>query len=80
MGTQEQIPEVAAAKAIATIAHRYQTDKNGVAYIDHPRRVAERLAPHDPQHVAAAWLHDVIEDSGISASDLIAAGISREVV
>ncbi|WP_426976311.1 HD domain-containing protein [Pseudarthrobacter sp. O4] len=70
--------EVAAAKAIATIAHRGQTDKIGVDYIEHPRRVAARLS--DPSHVAAAWLHDVVEDCGITAEDLIAAGISPDVV
>ena len=78
METQELTSEIAAAKAIATIAHRYQTDKIGVTYIEHPRRVAGRLT--DPTQVAAAWLHDVIEDCGVTADDLIAAGISREVV
>jgi (p)ppGpp synthase/HD superfamily hydrolase len=80
METPELTPEVAAAKAIATVAHRNQTDKIGVAYIEHPRRVAAGLAVKDPQHVAVAWLHDVIEDYGVTASDLIAAGISQEVV
>ena len=80
MGTQELEPEVAAAKAIATIAHRHQTDKIGIPYIEHPRRVVDGLAVPDARHLAAAWLHDVIEDCGISESDLIAAGISQEVV
>jgi hypothetical protein len=33
----------------------------------------------DPKNVAAAWLHDVIEDCGIAAEDLAAARISDEV-
>lgn len=78
MGNREASPEVAAAKAIATIAHRFQTDKIGVPYIEHPRRVSARL--DDPKHFAAAWLHDVIEDCGITADDLVKAGISQEVV
>ena len=78
MANDDKDPEVAAAKAIATIAHRFQTDKIGVPYIEHPRRVAASLA--DPKHVAAAWLHDVIEDCGITAEDLAAAGISDEVI
>ncbi|WP_104138790.1 HD domain-containing protein [Arthrobacter sp. ZGTC131] len=78
MGNHEAKSEVAAAKAIATIAHRFQTDKIGVPYIEHPRRVAARL--NDPKQVAAAWLHDVIEDCGVTAKDLAAAGISEEVV
>ena len=47
-------------------------------YITHPERVALSLT--DPQQVATAWLHDVIEDCGISAEELIKAGISDEVV
>lgn len=78
MANHDKDPEVAAAKAIATIAHRFQTDKIGVRYIEHPRRVADRLI--DPKHVAAAWLHDVVEDCGITAKDLAAAGISDEVI
>ncbi|WP_087874532.1 hypothetical protein [Arthrobacter globiformis] len=83
MENQEANPEVAAAKAIATIAHRFQTDKLcdpyiEHPYIEHPRRVANRL--DDPKHVAAAWLHDVIEDCSITAKDLRAAGISAEVI
>lgn len=69
---------VAAARAIAHIAHRGQVDKAGAAYIDHPRRVAERLT--HPAEVAAAWLHDVIEDCGITAEDLRDAGIPEDVV
>jgi (p)ppGpp synthase/HD superfamily hydrolase len=78
MANHDKDPEVAAAKAIATIAHRFQTDKIGVPYIEHPSRVAARL--NDPKHIAAAWLHDVIEDCGITAKDLAAAGISDEVI
>lgn len=78
MSTQSLAPEVAAAKAIAVIAHRGQTDRIGVAYIEHSLRVAARLS--DPREVAAAWLHDVIEDCNISAQDLLDAGISQDVV
>ncbi|MDQ0863750.1 phosphohydrolase [Arthrobacter globiformis] len=78
MENHEANPEVAAAKAIATIAHRFQTDKIGVPYIEHPGRVAARLT--NPKQVAAAWLHDVIEDCGITARDLEAAGISNQVI
>jgi hypothetical protein len=78
MGNHETNPEVAAAKAIATIAHRFQRDKIGTPYIEHPRRVAARLS--EPEQVAAAWLHDVIEDCAITVEDLAAAGISNEVI
>ena len=78
MANHDNNPEVAAAKAIATIAHRSQTDKIGMPYIEHPRRVAARLK--DPKHIAVAWLHDVIEDCGVTAENLAAAGISNEVI
>lgn len=78
MSTQSLTPEVTAAKAIAVIAHREQTDRIGIAYIEHPRRVAARLS--DSREVAAAWLHDVIEDCNISAQDLLDAGINEDVV
>ena len=57
---------VAAAKAIAVIAHRGQKDKTGQPYILHPYRVADSLST--PEEKAAGWLHDVIEDSDISNS------------
>ncbi len=78
MTADEHTELVAVARAIATIAHRGQTDKSGVAYIGHPERVAARVA--QPSQIAAAWLHDVIEDCGISAQDLIDAGIPDDVV
>ncbi|MFC7847105.1 phosphohydrolase [Arthrobacter sp. NPDC057388] len=34
----------------------------------------------DGKQTAAAWLHDVVEDCGITADDLAAAGISSEVI
>ena len=70
------------AQQIAARAHGLQKDKAGYAYIDHPRRVAERLNAQgeDTWVVAAGWLHDVLEDTTMTASDLIAEGIPDEVV
>ena len=63
------------ARDIATRAHRGQTDKSGADYIDHPRRVAQRVhhyAAAGQQDAAqvAAWLHDVVEDTGVTLDDL----------
>jgi (p)ppGpp synthase/HD superfamily hydrolase len=44
---------------IATEAHRGQSSKTGGPFIDHVRRVAERVVGEDETLVA--WLHDVIE-------------------
>jgi len=56
------------AKAIAYEAHKGVSRKWGSdPYIVHPERVANKvasLAGTNDEDVAAAWLHDVIEDSG----------------
>ena len=73
---------VEAARGLATHAHGAQKDKAGNPYIDHPRRVAERLeaAGASAQAVAAGWLHDVLEDTPTTAADLAAVGIPTEVI
>lgn len=55
------------AKAIATEAHKgvFRKWSEGVPYIVHPERVANKVASLkniQPEDIAAAWLHDVIED------------------
>jgi len=56
------------AKQLATEAHKGVNRKWGNdPYIIHPERVAAKVATLDgcnEEDVAAAWLHDVIEDSG----------------
>ena len=73
------------ARSIAVAAHAGQLDKAGADYIGHPARVAARL--DDAEGQAAAWLHDVIEDTrdlepprGVTADDLLAQGIPGRVV
>lgn len=53
-------------------AHQGQTDKSGVPYIFHPFSVAERVSEQggDEYAVCAALLHDVVEDTKVSFSDL----------
>lgn len=59
------------ARVFATAAHAAvrQTRKyTGEPYINHPREVADLVAPASWGHqemVAAAWLHDVVEDTGV---------------
>lgn len=79
--------QIAIAQAIATIAHREQVDKAGLPYLGHPMRVAAALAAEwhkNPERmeelVAAAWLHDVIEDSDITENDLMDAGVKPVIV
>jgi (p)ppGpp synthase/HD superfamily hydrolase len=67
---------------MAERAHAGQTrsGSGGMAYIHHPVAVAELLAEHgyDEQTVAAALLHDVVEDSETSVEE-IAARFGRPV-
>lgn len=53
--------DAARAQEIATHVHAGQKDKVGADYIGHPRRVAGHT-DQSPDAVAAAWLHDVLED------------------
>ena len=66
------------AREIAQQAHRDQVDKSGAAYITHPARVAARVAGN-PAAEMVAWLHDVVEDTGVTLDDL-AAEFPPEVV
>jgi (p)ppGpp synthase/HD superfamily hydrolase len=68
---------LAAAYRLAQEAHAGQQRKdNGAPYLTHPLRVAQvvRDAGFDEDTVAAALLHDVVEDSGIGLPE-----ISREL-
>lgn len=68
------------ARAFATDAHLGQEDKAGRSYISHPERVAARVESFGPEFVAVAWLHDVVEDCGITADELLAYGFPPDVV
>ena len=66
------------ALAIAKKAHAGQVDKAGVDYIQHPLYVASQVKTE--QEKTVALLHDVIEDSDVTVDDLLASGLSNEVV
>lgn len=63
---------------IALNAHAGQLDKAGISYVLHPLRVMLSLSDETDQ--ICAVLHDVVEDSSITLTDLKEAGFSREVV
>ena len=63
------------AKVFATRAHASigQLRKyTGEPYIVHPAEVVEivRSRPHTPEMLAAAWLHDVVEDTGVPIEEI----------
>ena len=66
------------ALVIATKAHEGQKDKAGSPYILHTIRVSNRCLTDEEKIVAL--LHDVIEDTNVSASDLLASGFPRNIV
>jgi (p)ppGpp synthase/HD superfamily hydrolase len=60
---------VTEARALAVKAHGDQRDRDGSFHVAHVARVAE-ASPGDDAHQRVAWLHDVIEDSDMTAADL----------
>ena len=63
---------------IALRAYAGKTDKAGREYILHPLRVMAKMKTD--LEMSVALLHDVIEDSDITAEQLLAEGIPAEVV
>ena len=64
--------------AIAVEAHAGQCDRNGAPYILHPLRVMFRVQSQAER--IAAVLHDVVEDTDWTLSDLRKEGFSTEVI
>ena len=64
---------------IAREAHEGQTDKAGRPYAEHLQAVAEgvRARGGDDEQIAAAWLHDAVEDDALSERWLQEAALSR---
>jgi hypothetical protein len=86
-------------KRIAELVHQAQVDKAGQPYIGHPSRVVtntslymmKQWSPFTEEQdfadaFAAAWLHDVLEDSGDEAwpvvfpSDLVEWGVTAQAL
>ena len=59
-------------------AHLNQYDKSGMPYIFHPFHLAETMP--DEITAATALLHDVVEDTPVSFSDLEQEGFPEEVI
>lgn len=72
------LPEV---EAIARAAHAGQTDKAGRPYTEHLAAVAEgvRARGGTEEQIAAAWLHDAVEDGAVSPGWLEEAELPHSV-
>ncbi|XMN09042.1 HD domain-containing protein [Streptomyces griseobrunneus] len=68
-------------EAFARQAHATQTDKAGRPYTEHLAAVAEgvRVRGGSDRQIAAAWLHDAIEDDALSVRWLAEAALPQEV-
>lgn len=63
---------------IAARAHEGQLDKQGQPYILHPLRVMAAVEGEEARIVAV--LHDVIEDSSVTADDLRREGFGEDIL
>ncbi|MET9835035.1 HD domain-containing protein [Streptomyces sp. NPDC006385] len=77
--TPQQKLSLAEVEAIARAAHTGQTDKAGRPYTEHLRAVADgvRARGGDDDQIAAAWLHDAVEDHALTEQWLARAALSR---
>ncbi|HOO80641.1 MAG TPA: HD domain-containing protein [Lachnospiraceae bacterium] len=71
-------PLTKAAMLIACDKHAGQKDRSGFPFVLHPVHVAESMT--DEVTVAAALLHDVLEDTSTTCKELRQNGISEEVI
>lgn len=63
---------VVRAATFADLLHRGQTRRGGEPYINYPMRVAGTITLArfvTPEMVAAAWLHDVVEDTRVTPEE-----------
>ncbi|MDH4125935.1 MAG: bifunctional (p)ppGpp synthetase/guanosine-3',5'-bis(diphosphate) 3'-pyrophosphohydrolase [Gammaproteobacteria bacterium] len=69
---EAQVETIMRAYKFGAAAHRGQTRKTGEPYITHPVAVAQELANMrlDAQAIVAAILHDVVEDTSVSLTDI----------
>jgi len=70
--------EIEKALEITMKAHEGILDKAGVPYVLHPMRVAMSWRVTKKVEVVVALLHDVVEDSKVTFSDLEKMGMTEE--
>ncbi|MEU9411457.1 HD domain-containing protein [Streptomyces sp. NPDC048281] len=72
------ILSLADVETLARTAHAAQTDKAGRPYAEHLAAVADgvRARGGDPDQIAAAWLHDAVEDHALTEEWLDTAALS----
>ena len=69
------------AELLATLVHKNQFRRDGVTeYITHPAAVAKRLSGESKNVIATAWLHDVLENTGLTKNMLIDVKMPEDVI
>lgn len=68
------------ASELAARAHAGQVDRAGRPYTEHVFAVRDLLAGHGERAQIAGVLHDVLEDTGLTAGDLRALGCPEEAL
>ena len=72
---------IEAVRQLARTAHADQRDKQGRDYVEHHLApIAEHLREHGEHAEMAGWLHDIVEDTPTTLTDLLEHGIPPEVV
>lgn len=76
--TENPLLTLTEVEALARNAHAARTDKAGRPYAEHLRAVADgvRARGGDEEQIAAAWLHDSVEDDALSEDWLREAALS----
>lgn len=69
---------LALAERLAKERHAGQVDKAGADYWTHPQRVSQGCT--SPEGRIAGWLHDLLEDTGTTADELLTLGFPAEIV
>ena len=59
-------------------AHKEQKDKSGLPYVFHPFHLAEQMT--DEATTVVALLHDIVEDTDYTLTDLAAMGFGEAVL
>lgn len=68
-------------EGIVREAHAHQVDKSGRPYLEHVQAVVDGVRERggSDEQIAAAWLHDTIEDEKLSREWLVLAELSQHV-
>jgi (p)ppGpp synthase/HD superfamily hydrolase len=65
---------------LATVSHKDQFDKGGNPYILHPLKVMYYLKSDDEELNCIALGHDIVEDCGVTYSELREMGFTERVI